>query len=174
MPLLIQPDSHIRRTAGIIVGVNPLDAELTPDVCRRRAIGFDPADVPRDQFLIASSTWRALRRGERDPARFGVSALGLSGLWFAGGSLLRDVAALGMEEVMVWDHWGPARDFRPGAEIPPGWLERLDRLADALVREPAGYDDVQAIVAAHPWAALTPTVLSFPDGKPLEIALDRW
>jgi hypothetical protein len=151
-----------------------LDAELTGEVCRRFGIGFDPADVPRGHFLTAGPAWQALRRGERDPARFGVSALGLSGLWFAGGSLLRDLAALGMEEMMPWDSWRPARDFRQGKPIPPEWLDRLDDLAVPLAGAIPGYDDVRAILTAHPWAALTPTVLSFPEGKPVEASLDRW
>jgi hypothetical protein len=151
-----------------------LDAELTVEIRRRLAIGFDPADLPRSRFLTAGPAWQALRRGERDPARFGVSALGLSGLWFAGGSLLRDLAALAKEEMMPWDCWGPARDFRPGKPIPPEWLDRLDDLAAALARELAIYDNVQAILAAHPWAALTGTVLSFPEGNPVEVALGRW
>jgi hypothetical protein len=151
-----------------------LDAELTAEIRRRLAIPFDPADVPRDRFLAAGPAWQKLRRGGYDPARFGVSVFGLSGLWFAAGGLLRDLAALGMEEMMVWDYWGPAREFRPDAEIPGDWLDRLDSLAAALASEPAGYDEVRAILAAHPWAALTPTVLSFPEGKPVEIALDRW
>jgi hypothetical protein len=150
-----------------------LDAELTPEICRRFAIPFDPADLPRGRFLSAGLAWQALRRDERDPARFGVSALGLSGLWFVAGSLLRDLAALAMEETMPWDCWGPAREFRPGEPIPSHWLERLDSLAAALACEPAGYDDVRAIVADHPWAALTPSLLSFPEGKPLEVTLDR-
>jgi hypothetical protein len=150
-----------------------LDAELTPDIRRRFGIAFDPADVPRDRFLTTGPAWRALRRGERDPTRFGVSVFGLTGLWFAAGSLLRDLAALDMEEMMAWDYWGPARDFRPGSAIPPEWLDRLDSLADALARAPGTCDEVLAILAAHPWAALTPTVLSFPEGKPIEIALDR-
>jgi hypothetical protein len=151
-----------------------LDAELTAEVRDRFVIAFDPADVPRDRFLAAGPAWQALRRGERDPACFGVSVAGLTGLWFPAGSLFRDLASLGMEEMMVWDYWGPARDFRPGADIPPEWLDRLDSLAAALAREPATYDEVRAILAAHPWAALTSTVLSFPDGAPVEVALDRW
>jgi hypothetical protein len=151
-----------------------LDAELTPEVCRRRAIAFDPADVPRDRFLSAGPAWQSLRRGERDPARFGVSMFNLTGLWFPAGSLLRDLAALGMEEMMAWDYWGPAREFRPGRPIPPEWLDRLDDLAGALEPPPIGYDEVQAILTARPWATLPPTVLSFPQGKPVEVPLDRW
>jgi len=150
-----------------------LDAELSAEVRKRFAISFDPADVPRQRFLAAGPAWLALRRGEHDPAGFGVSVFGLSGLWFAAGSLFRDLAALGVEEMMAWDYWGPARDFRPGAPVPSEWLGRLDSLAATLAREPATYYEVQAILAAHPWAALTPTVLSFPEGQPLEVSLDR-
>ena len=89
-----------------------LDAELTGEVRQRFGIAFDPADVPRARFLAAGPAWLALRRGEHDPARFGVSVFDLTGLWFPAGSLLRDVAALSMEEMMAWHYWGPARDFR--------------------------------------------------------------
>jgi Transglutaminase-like superfamily len=150
-----------------------LDAELTAEVRRRLAIAFDPADVPRDRFLVAAGAWRVLREGGADERRFGVSPLGLSGLWFAAGSLLRDLAALAMEEMMPWDYWGPARDFRPGAPVPAGWLAALDSLADVLTPAPANYDDAQQVVAGHPWAALTPTILSFPEGRPIEVALGR-
>jgi hypothetical protein len=150
-----------------------LDAELAPEVRQRFGIAFDPADVPRDRFLTAGPAWLALRRGEHDPARVGVSAAGLTGLWFAAGSLMRDLAALGMEEMMAWDYWGPSREFRPGSDIPTPWLGRLDSLADALARATADYAEAEAILAAHPWAALTPTILSFPDGAPVEVALDH-
>jgi hypothetical protein len=148
-----------------------LDAELNAEVRQRFGIAFDPADVPRTRFLAAGPAWLALRRGEHDPARFGVSVFGLTGLWFPAGSLLRDLAALGMGEMMAWDYWGPARGFRPGDPVPPEWLDPLDSLATALARDPATYDDVQAILATHPWAALTPTVLSFPQGQPVEVAV---
>jgi len=148
-----------------------LDAELTDEVRRRFDIAFDPANVPRDRLLTAGSAWQVLRRGERDPARFGVSVLGLSGLWFAASSLLRDLAALAMEEMMPWDFWGPALGFRPGEPVPPEWLDRLDSLAGALARAPASFGEAQQIVANHPWAVLTSTILSFPDGKPLEVSL---
>jgi len=81
-----------------------LDPELTSEVRQRFGIAFDPADAPRTRFLAAGPAWLALRRGERDPARFGVSVFGLTRLWFPAGSLLRDLAALGMEEMMAWDY----------------------------------------------------------------------
>lgn len=145
-----------------------LDAELSDDARQRFGITFDPADVPREHFVTAGLSWLALRRGAHDPARFGVSFLGLAGEWFVAGSLLRDLAALAMEEMMPWDYWGPARNFRPDKSPTPKWLDRLDSLADDLANE----HPLESILAAHPWAALTPLVLSFPMGQPVEVALD--
>jgi hypothetical protein len=151
-----------------------LDAELNAEVRGRFGILFDPADVPRDRFVTAGPAWRALRGGGLDPACVGVSVFGLTGLWFAAGCLFSDLAALTMEEMMVWDYWGPSRDFRPGTPIPPDWLGHLDSLAAGLAGAPATYGEAQAILAAHPWAALASTVLSFPEGKLVEVSLDRW
>jgi transglutaminase superfamily protein len=154
-----------------IDGWRLLDAELTAEIRARLRIAFDPAEVPRDSFLTAGHAWQKLRRGDGDPARFGVSILGIAGLWFVAGSLLRDLAALGGEEMMPWDYWGPARDFGPRRPIPRKWMDRLDDLADDLV---ALDPDPSALLAKHPWAALTPTVLSFPEGKPIEVSLNHW
>ena len=148
-----------------------LDAELTAEIRRRFGIAFDPADVPRDRLLAAGPAWLALRRGEHDPTRFDVSILKLAGLKFVAGSLLRDLATLAMQETMPWDYWGPPRSFRPGEPISADWLDAFDGLAGALARAPKTYTDVRAILAAHPWAALTPTILSFPEGEPVEITL---
>jgi hypothetical protein len=146
-----------------------LDAELTSSVRQHYAIAFASSDVPRDRFLTAARAWQKLRRGEGDSTRFGVSVLGLTGIWFVAASLLRDLAAVLMEEMMPWDYWGPARNFRPGAEISPDWLARFDHLADALAGLDAGYEDAGSILAERPWAALECSVLSFPQGKPVEV-----
>jgi hypothetical protein len=149
-----------------------LDAELTSDVCRRFGIGFDPADVPRARFLGAGPAWLALRRGDYNPAQFGVSAIGISGMKFAASTLLRDVAALNKQETMPWDYWGPTRDFRPGANISTDWLCRFDELAASLV----ALDQIKSfsapdILDAYAWAAPQASVLSFPAGKPVEVAI---
>jgi hypothetical protein len=145
-----------------------LDAELNVEIRQRFGIAFDPADVPHEQFLTAGIAWRELRRGTYDPARFGVSFLGLAGEWFVAGSLLRDLAALTINEMMPWDSWGPGRDFRPGVDISADWLSSLDNLAIALASEL----DPMTIAAAHPWASPTPMILSYPEGKPIEVSLD--
>ncbi|GGN73616.1 hypothetical protein GCM10011579_051860 [Streptomyces albiflavescens] len=70
-------------------------------------VGFDPLDVPRDRFVVAGQAWRECRAGRADPGTFGVSWLGLKGLWFVRGNVLHDLAALNGVEVLPWDGWGP-------------------------------------------------------------------
>lgn len=148
-----------------------LDAELVPEVRSRHAIAFEAHDVPRQRFLAAGKAWQAARGGALDPLHMGVHALGIGGLWFVAASLLRDLAALTMNEMMPWDQWGPARAYDQGSEIPAEWLERFDALAKALVKEPADLRDALAILSDHPWAALTDTVISYPLGEPVEVVV---
>ena len=70
-------------------------------------IGFDTADVPRDQFVVAGDAWSLCRSGRADPSAFGI--LDMHGLWFIGGNLVRDIAALNNHEMLPWDIWGAMR-----------------------------------------------------------------
>jgi hypothetical protein len=63
-------------------------------------IGFDTADVPRDQFVVAGDAWSLCRGGRTDPSAFGI--LDIHGLWFVAGNLIRDVAALNNREMLLW------------------------------------------------------------------------
>jgi hypothetical protein len=148
-----------------------LDAGLTPDVRSRYRVAFEAQDVPRQRFLTAGLAWQAARSGAVDPQQMGVHALGIGGLWFAAASLLRDLAALTMNEMMPWDYWGPARGLGPGSEIPAEQLGRFDALAKALALEPPDYPDAMAILNDHPWAELTETVISYPLGEPVEVVI---
>jgi len=67
-------------------------------------IGFNPLDVPRDQFIVGGMAWQMCRSGQADPASFGI--FDMSGLGFVRGNLLRDVAALNKMELLPWDCWG--------------------------------------------------------------------
>jgi hypothetical protein len=73
--------------------------------------------------------------------------------------------------MMPWDYWGPARDFRPGADISADWLGRLDALADALAVLDETDADARSILAANAWAAPEASVLSFPEGEPVELVI---
>jgi hypothetical protein len=118
---------------------------------RQRAlfkIGFDMADVPRDQFLVAGDAWSLCRRGEADPSAFGI--LDMHGLWFIAGNLVRDIAALNGHEMLPWDIWGAMR--RRDSELDLAFFNRLavvSREPDAHPEElTALYGDERVRVAA--------------------------
>ncbi|MFF4729496.1 transglutaminase-like domain-containing protein [Streptomyces mirabilis] len=106
-----------------------------PQVHHEYDIGFDPMDVPRDQFLVATDAWRACREGGADPRRFGVFDLngieGLSyhGLWFVRADVLRDLAALNGVELLPWDAWGP--EILDDAALDADELALIDSVAAA-------------------------------------------
>jgi Transglutaminase-like superfamily len=101
-------------------------------------IGFDTADVPRDQFMVAGDAWSLCRDGRTDPSAFGI--LDMHGLWFIAGNLVRDVAALNNREMLPWDVWGAMR--RQDSELDFAFFDRL-----AIVsREPdAHVDELSAL-----------------------------
>ncbi len=67
-------------------------------------IDFDPLDMPEGLFLTGAEAWLRCRRGEEDPARFGIGDM--HGLWFVAGNVVRDLAALNKVELLPWDVWG--------------------------------------------------------------------
>ena len=96
-------------------------------------IGFDTADVPRDQFVVAGDAWSLCRGGRTDPSAFGN--LDMRGLWFIAGNLVRDVAALNNREMLPWDVWGAMP--RDDSELDLAFFDRL-----AIVsREPDAHVD---------------------------------
>lgn len=104
----------------------------------RLGIGHDHLDVPRDQFIVAADAWRRCRSGEADPSRFGIGFAGLYGLWFVGGSLVRDVAALNKVELLPWDAWGAQP--RPGEALGEDQLAFFDELAALASAPDASFD----------------------------------
>lgn len=83
-----------------------VDAQL--DAVQRKAMNIttDPLDVPRDAFIIAGDAWQQCRSGDADPANFGLTHVGLAGLWFIAGNVVRDFASLNRMEALPWDVWG--------------------------------------------------------------------
>ena len=81
-----------------------VDAQLDDYQCQELAIGFDPLDVPRDQFIVGGQAWLSCRNGETNPANFGI--FDMRGMWFIRGNLVRDFAALNKVELLPWDGWG--------------------------------------------------------------------
>jgi len=101
-------------------------AALKPD--------FNPLDVPRDRFIIAGQAWTDCRAGRADPSKFGI--FDMRGLWFIGGNLIRDVAALTNQVMLPWDVWGMMSKYdKNEAVISQEDLAFLDHLA-ALTADP--------------------------------------
>jgi hypothetical protein len=110
------------------------------------------------------------RQGALDPGKVGLSALGLAGVWFAAQSVLRDIAALNKEEMFPWDTWSVGPTCGPGQETPPRTAAHLDTVANVLRGVP-GADLAQRMYQENEWLQVTPTVLSFPNGVPTEVAI---
>jgi Transglutaminase-like superfamily len=145
-----------------------LDAQLDEAAAQELGITFAPWNVPRDQFIDASTAWRRMRAAELDPAKMGLSVLGLTGTWFVVGNVMLDVAALNKEEMLPWEKWSIGRECGPGHELASEWAEQLDQVARLL----AGAPDAplaQRVYRERDWLRVTPTVLSMLRGGPVEV-----
>lgn len=145
-----------------------LDAQLDEAAAQELGITFAPWNVPRDQFIDASTAWRRMRAAELDPAKMGLSVLGLTGTWFVVGNVMLDVAALNKEEMLPWEKWSIGRECGPGHELASEWAEQLDQVARLL----AGAPDAplaQRVYRERDWLRVTPTVLCMLRGGPVEV-----
>jgi len=97
------------------------DAQIDDRQRELFTIGFDTADVPRDQFVVAGDAWSLCRSGRADPSAFGI--LDMHGLWFIAGNLVRDIAALNNHEMLPWDIWGAMR--RQDSELDLSFFDQL-------------------------------------------------
>jgi hypothetical protein len=123
------------RTAWVL-----FDAQLDAHQRALFRIPFDPADVPRDQFLVAGDCWQLCRSGTADPMDFGI--LDLFGWWMIAGNVVRDIAALNNREMLPWDCWAPMP--RPGEEPDFALFDRLATLSHA---PDAHFDELRAVYA---------------------------
>ena len=109
---------------------------------------FDLLNVPRHQFVTAGDAWRACRSGSSDPARYGLTPINETGLWWIAGNLLRDAAALNNMEMLPWDVWG----LMPG---PPDALSEeelslLDQVAELTVAPDRSFASLRTLYASDP------------------------
>jgi hypothetical protein len=119
-------------------------------------IDFNLMDVPRDRFVIAGDAWTQCRAGKADPAKFGLSIISESGLWFIASNLLRDAAALYNMEMLPWDDWGamPA----PDESIEDEKLEFFDHLAALTLAPDDSFDELRERFAEDDRLRVPPTV----------------
>ncbi|MBI3634981.1 MAG: transglutaminase domain-containing protein [Candidatus Rokubacteria bacterium] len=80
-----------------------VDAQLDALHREHLHIDFDTTDIPAGRFLSGGRAWRMCRDGKADPEKFGI--LGMSGMWFIRGDVVRDLLALNKLEVSPWDRW---------------------------------------------------------------------
>lgn len=118
------------------------DAQMDPVQVAAFKLDFDPADVPRDRFVVAGRAWIAYREGRLDADKCGLPSIpGESGPWWIAANLIRDVAALSNMELLPWDLWGAMPE--PEDEIGPDRIALFDDLA-ATTADPATADRVRA------------------------------
>jgi hypothetical protein len=119
------------------------DAQMDPVQTKEFKLDFDPADVPRDRFIVAGQAWTAYRAGELDADKCGLPHIpGESGPWWIAGNLVRDAAALANLELLPWDVWG--RMPEPEDEIDADLTALLDELA-AITADPDTAADVRPL-----------------------------
>ena len=121
------------------------DAQLEPDW-----FAFDTRDLPRDGlagFATAAEVWAAIRTGDADPRAFGVLPESpVSGLAFVFDYVIRDVAQLNGDELLLWDVWGGMRFGGEVTEADAAWMDELAGLVDAV---DAGRDGSPAELTAR-------------------------
>lgn len=117
------------------------DAQMDPVLTKAIGFDFDPADVPRDRFVVGGQAWIEYREGRLDPDKCGLNIPGEQGAWWIAANLIRDAAALANMELLPWDVWG--RMPEPEDEIGPDLVELLDELA-AVTADPDTASDVRS------------------------------
>jgi hypothetical protein len=144
-------DGTARRWIGV-------DAQLDEVWKARLKVSFDPCDVPKSEFLVAAQAWRACRRGEADPANFGIEFAGLRGLWYIAGSLIRDLAALNKREMLPWDVWGAQP--QPNANLDAAALAFFDRIAELTLEPDAAHAEMQSAYSTDIRTRVPPEVVN--------------
>ncbi len=113
------------------------DAQLEPTW-----FAFDTTDLPREGlagFSTAAEIWSAIRRDEADPRTFGVFPESpYSGLAFVFDYVIRDVAHLHGDELLLWDVWG---GMIFGQRVPKDAAAWMDELAALVIAVDAGERD---------------------------------
>jgi len=134
-----------------------VDAQLDPLQVGALGIGFDPRDVPRDQFVVGGEAWRMCRTGQADPEAFGI--FDMHGLWFVRGDFVRDVAALNKVELLPWDGWGLIE--RRDEDLSAADLAALDQMAELTAGDVPDLDRARRLYEADDRWRVPATIRSY-------------
>jgi hypothetical protein len=146
-----------------------LDTQLGSNTRARLNISFNMGDIPEAEWRSAASTWRAIRRGEIEPTRCGVSFAGVCGAWFVASAVLHDAAALAGIETVPGDAWGPALAFGNARQVTEDQARDIDALSETLDPAPMTRAEAAAVLDRFPWARPTPTISNFISGRRVEV-----
>ncbi|HEX4787123.1 MAG TPA: transglutaminase-like domain-containing protein [Actinospica sp.] len=134
-------------------------------------VDFDPADVPRDRFLVAGRAWRQIRAGEAEPKSFGLLTpdIEMVGYWFVAGNIRLDLADLNKVETLLWDIWG----IGAGADGDmTDEIYDLYDLAAQVADDEVSFEAARALFAENTGLRTPATVLSLaPFNGPREVTL---
>lgn len=102
-----------------------VDAQL--DALQRQAfkIGFDPLNLPEEEYAVSGRVWLECRNGSRDPKKCGI--LHRWGLDYVRGNVVKDVMMLNKVELFPWD--GSVLGDKPREALTEDDMALLDELA---------------------------------------------
>src|SRR5579862_8407855 len=145
-----------------------VDAQM--DAVQRKAfkLDFNPIDLPRNRFIIAGDAWQMCRSGLAESARFGLSHVQLSGLWFVAGNVVRDLASLNRMEMLPWDVWGLM--VMNDEALTADKKALLDRVAALTLAGDDAFAEVRAIYESDESLRVPPVVFNALRNAPESIA----
>ena len=143
-----------------------VDAQLDEFQYQELKIGFDPLDVPRDQFIVGGKAWHSCREGETDPYKYGI--FDMRGMWFIRGNLIRDVAALNKVELLPWDGWGLIdKEFE---RLSQRELRLFDDIA-SMTSDEVDFDAIRNLYESNEGLLVPPIIKSYTRSGTIEIKL---
>ena len=145
-----------------------VDAQLDELQSGVLSLPFSPLDVPREQFVVGGKAWQLCRSGQADPDTFGIADM--HGLWFVRGDFVRDIAALNKAELLPWDSWGLIEGGDD--DLSADDLATLDMLAELTSGDVPEFERVRACYEGDPRLRVPPTIRTYLQSGPQEIALE--
>ena len=144
-----------------------VDAQLDDFQSQDLKIGFDPLDVPRDQFIVGGKAWLSCKNGETDPEKFGI--FDIRGMWFIRGNLIRDLAASNKVELLPWDGWGLIdQEFE---NLSNGELILLDDIA-SMTSDEIDFLAVRELYKSNKSLEVPPIIKSYMQSGTVEIDIE--
>ena len=146
-----------------------VDAQL--DAAQRKAmnITLNPLDVQRNEFIIAGDAWQRCRTGRADPANFGLTHIGLAGLWFIAGNVVRDFASLNRAEALPWDVWGGLMEMND-AGLTEEKKAFLDRVAALTLAGDEAFEQIRQLYESDERLRMPPVVFNALRNAPENVA----